>query len=321
MFRDIENALRDQEEEVLQSDQHRHPGRKRTYWVEEEGAWGLLMTDGEDLHEDLAPEIHWVGHQLPSDVYAPDEEEDEVYWNLEGDGWHGYVMDNAGYWLETDGYGAYWAAEEESWDLPPEQQKELDEAFAVYENKARGFMQSRQLQKAKGVSRGFYPLGMVMKGKGKGKRFSKKGKGKGHNSSTSSTTKPMFSAQSAALRGDVMASSSDSGCFICGERGHGWRNCPKRSSQSTGNFQGKGAKKGTFWIESLTPSSLSSVFMVTDFTPEIIYDTSGYGVLDIGATETVTSLESLEKLLHLRRARGDDDEGAESHLDSETEKS
>ena len=90
--------------------------------------------------------------------------------------------------------------------------------------------------------------------------------------------------------------------------GHGWRQCPKRSSQSTGNFQGKGAKKGTYWIESLTPSSLSTVFMVTE--NEIIYDTAGYGVLDIGATETVTSLESLEKLLHLRRERGNDDPGA-----------
>ena len=311
MFRDIENALRDQEEELMQHDQHRHPGRKRTYWVEEEGAWGLLMTDGEDLQDELAPEIHWVGNQLPSDVYSPGEEEDEVYWSMESDGWHGYVMDNTGYWLETDGFGTYWSAEEESWDLPPEQQKELDEAFAVYEGKARSFLQSRQLQKAKGVSRGFYPLGMVMKGKGKGKRFSKKGKGKPSTSSPLSPTRPMFSAQATSSRGDVMAASTDSsGCFICGDRGHGWRNCPKRSNQSTGNFQGKGAKKGTYWIESLTPSSLSSVFMVAEEESEIIYDTAGYGVLDIGATETVTSLESLEKLLHLRGARGDGDPGA-----------
>lgn len=311
MFQDIENALRDQEEELLQGDQHRHPGRKRTYWVEEEGAWGLLMTDGADLQEELAPDIHWVGSQLPSEVYAPGDEGDdeEIFWSMENDGWHGYVMDNSGYWLETDGYGAFWAAEEETWDLSPEQQKEVDEAYAIYENKVRGFQQSRQLQKAKGVSRGFYPVGMMMKGKGKGKRYSKKGKGKPTSSPSSSTSKPMFSAQATSSRGDVMTTSSDSGgCFICGERGHGWRQCPKRSSQSTGNFQGKGAKKGTYWIESLTPSLLSTVFMVTE--NEIIYDTAGYGVLDIGATETVTSLESLEKLLHLRRERGNDDPGA-----------
>jgi hypothetical protein len=37
----------------------------------------------------------------------------------------------------------------------------------AYENKARTFLQSRQLQHAKGTSRGFFPLSM-MKGGGQG---------------------------------------------------------------------------------------------------------------------------------------------------------
>ena len=42
-FQDIELALRDQEEELLQADQSRgSQGRRRTYWVEEEGQFGLL---------------------------------------------------------------------------------------------------------------------------------------------------------------------------------------------------------------------------------------------------------------------------------------
>ena len=59
--------------------------------------------------------------------------------------------------LETDGHGAFWSADEGYSDLSPEEVKELDEAYMAYENKARTFMQSRQLQRAKGASRGFYP--------------------------------------------------------------------------------------------------------------------------------------------------------------------
>ena len=81
--RDIENALRDQEEELLQADQQRHDRhpKRRTYWVEEEGQWGLLTTMDETVDE--AQEIHWVGSQLPSDAYTPsgvgdDWEDDDI---------------------------------------------------------------------------------------------------------------------------------------------------------------------------------------------------------------------------------------------------
>ena len=65
-FRAIERALRDQEEELLHVDAHRPPQqqRRRTYWVEEEGAWGLLMTP-DDAMEELSGEAHWVGDRLP----------------------------------------------------------------------------------------------------------------------------------------------------------------------------------------------------------------------------------------------------------------
>lgn len=114
-------------------------------------------------------------------------------------------------------------------------------------------------------------------------------------STTAATSKPLFVAQAA---GSVMASSSRDGCFICGDTSHGFRNCPKRFSQQP-SF-GKGGKKGTFWIEPMLPSSLSFIGMVEDG-DTLIYDTSGYGVLDIGATETVCSLEALEALMEKRR--------------------
>ena len=42
--------------------------------------------------------------------------------------------------------------------LRPEEQKEVDEAFAVAEPKMRNFVQARQPVKARNLSRGFYPF-------------------------------------------------------------------------------------------------------------------------------------------------------------------
>jgi len=304
-FQDIELALRDQEEELLQADNARGGGqhhKRRSYWVEEEGTWGLLAAVPDDMDEQA--EIHWVGSQLPAEVYDPgtnaeNYEDEEVFWTWETDGYHGYVPDGYGYWPETDGYGTYWSADEPALDLTPEENKELEEAYAIYENKARTFMQSRQLQRAKGASRGFYPLTMMKGGgrKGKSKGKGKKGKGFGHpmTSSTSSTSsKPLFAAQGA----EGSTTTTSSGCFICGDKGHGFRQCPKRSSSSTAS-SGKGSKKGTFWVETLNASSLAFIGMVTAMN-EMVYDTSGFGVLDLGATETVGSLEALEALMAMR---------------------
>ncbi|CAL1136371.1 unnamed protein product, partial [Cladocopium goreaui] len=121
-FRDIENALRDQEEELLQADQHRLPHRKRTYWVEDQGVWGLLVS--EDAVDDAATEIHWVGSHLPAEVYVPEyadeenEEAEEIHWSYDYDGWHGHVQDVYGVWFETDGFGTYWNEDDYS-DLTP----------------------------------------------------------------------------------------------------------------------------------------------------------------------------------------------------------
>ena len=287
-FGDLEVALRDQEEELLQADANRSggQGRRRSFWVEEDGNWGLL-TSAEDTLDDGA-EIHWVGNQLPADVYAPSSysteehyEDDEVYWHFDYDGWHGYVRDGEGYWLETDGYGIYWSLDEpETEGFCAEEKKELEEAYAVYENKMNTFKQSRNFQRAKGVSRGFYPLSMMKgkKGSGKGKK-GKKGKGFNTTSSPSSTAspKPLFAAQGS----DGSTTTSGTGCFVCGDRGHGFRNCPKRSSTSTSSTFGKGTKKGTFWVESMTSSPLAFIGMVLR-EEEVLYNTEGYGVLDLG---------------------------------------
>ena len=306
-FEAIERALRDQEEELLSADLQRQQGKGRghgrTFWVEENGQWGLLL-QGEDYMEEQSGDIHWVGTQLPQEVYHQAgldnnlDYDEEIMWSWEPDGWHGYTQDNSGYWLETDGYGTFWSVDEEGWDrdgLTQEQNKELEEAYSVYENKARTFLQSRQFVKAKGASRGFFPL-RSFKGKGKGKK-GKKGKATSSTSSTTSpSAKPMFAAQE-----DVMMTSGGgnySGCFICGDKGHGFRDCPKRAGQQPP--PAKGHRKGTYWVESMTATPLSSVYMLQPEERDEVKNTDGWGVLDIGATETVASLEALERLLELR---------------------
>ena len=70
-FSDLEIALRDQEEELLAADHGRgqQHGKKRSFWVEEDGNWGMVGTNMDEMDENA--EIHWVGNQLPSDVYDP----------------------------------------------------------------------------------------------------------------------------------------------------------------------------------------------------------------------------------------------------------
>jgi hypothetical protein len=125
---------------------------------------GLVSFPDESF--DDATDILWVGDRLRPEVYGHDPshgyetgENEEIYWHYDHDGWHGFVPDGQGCWLETDGYGTYWSTEDALWKkLSPEEYKELDEAFAAYGTKARTFSQSRQLQRAKGKSRGFYPV-------------------------------------------------------------------------------------------------------------------------------------------------------------------
>ena len=191
---------------------------------------------------------------------------------------HGSLTDGTSMFPTADDQGTFWSSEDAAWqDLSPEESRELEQAYSAYETKA---MQTRQFQKAKRKSRSFYPVpSFTGKGmsKGKGKSKSKRGKGKATSSSTSTSLQtssaPLFSAQA-----DVMnATGGHSGCFICGDKSHGFRNCLKRGSQQSSG--GKGFKK-SYMVEALTPSPLSTVFMAGLLEP-VIWDTTGYGVLDL----------------------------------------
>ena len=143
------------------------------------------------------------------------------------------------------------------------------------ENKVRTFQQSRQLQRAKGASRGFYPIPMLKGKKGKGKGKGKKGKGFHHQASSPSTTsaKPLFSPPGM----DRSSTTSGTGCFICGRAR---ARLPRLSSPGT---------TSSWWWKRIQEGHVLGGQTITN--------TDGFGALDLGATETVGRLEALETLM------------------------
>ncbi|CAJ1458273.1 unnamed protein product [Effrenium voratum] len=268
--------------------------KKKNYFM-----WMLIdpLNNNDDAMEELSGEVHWVGDRLPAEVYPQAAEEhlnDEVYWSWDDSGWRGYLQDDYGYWVETE-------------------QKDLDDAYAAFEDKARTFAQSKTFQRAKGGARGFYPFG---KGKGKkGKQKGNFGKGKGYggwkgSSSSTSTSTTLGKPSNVLVTESALAVN---GYTACGDRNHGFRQCPNRASGS-GQSSGKG--KNVFWN---TSAMNGRIYMITEHEeqkvfvggtdmmmddPErpggVVRETAGFRVLDIGATETVGSLEAIEKLCQLR---------------------
>ncbi|OLP76628.1 hypothetical protein AK812_SmicGene43412 [Symbiodinium microadriaticum] len=218
----IEKGVRDQEEDLLQAEERRGP--KRTYWVEQEGSWGLLLD--EPPGEEGPGGIHWVGDRLP----------EEVYWSYaDGDWW---TEDPEGVWWNWSD-AKPWFDVNEAMVVDPTVGKELQEALTLYQDKVRTFKESRQLVAARNTARGFYPLSGA-KGKGKGKSkgkpsFGQKGgKGKGKKGTPPATSIGSSSAALAAEGPQRPGNAGYTGCFICGSKDHDFRRCPKRGS-------GKGA--------------------------------------------------------------------------------
>ena len=197
---DVEKSLRSMEDELLAQElrpRHSlgHPkgkGRGRTYWVEEEGEWSMWMGDERDM-DDLfeTGEVLYVGKRLPQQVHpdaAPVIPDDE---------WAYY-----GSWWDPDGWNEweYDHNQDSVWydEMTPEQQKEIEEAYALVDQKAWSFVEARQAIKARNLSRGFYPFSPSTKG---GSFKGRKGKGKGKGTkgklptpSTSSSTPTVLAA-------------------------------------------------------------------------------------------------------------------------------
>ena len=327
---DVERGLRGAEDELRLVEREREgrpkghsKGKRHTsFWVEQDGEWGLLLMEEAETEDFLEQgDIHWLSGaameqafpawETPSTPSSRPETEDRfvmedgfyasdpqlpgayAWWNLEADGEY----------YHQDTFGTYWAwSESEAWNSvlwsSPDEAKPVVEAYAAYEEKMRTFQDSRRATAAKNASRGFYP-----KGKWKGKQsFGKKGKGYG--------SRPTFSCPSTASLFSVMAvqgggkpgSPSYSGCFICGSKDHDFRSCPKRSRPG-----GKGNSKVFMveesfichaWSSPERPLEVMSVGEISS--PEM----EGFGVLDTGATETVCGLSALEWIMTRRAQAG-----------------
>ncbi|CAE7247762.1 unnamed protein product [Symbiodinium sp. CCMP2592] len=313
----IEAAMRAMEDELLGQEVHHrgHGGgpRRRTFWVEDQGHWSMLLMDEEDMTEILeTTEVHYYGedHSLDEDQSAED------YWAPEFD-------EGTTWWGDAE-----WQDDPSS-QLSPEELKEVEEAYAMADGKLRNFVQAKQAVKAQRLSRGFYPFQPSSKGKkGKGKGKGKKGKRPflpSPSSPASATSLPVMQVDSVyAMRpGDQ----SYTGCFICGDKNHTFRECPRRKGKGRGSVNFNAA--GVFMLSEPevleTPevkdiSLEESVMMISSLEPEVIehlpgdleetvllqerqtsVDLAGFAVLDSGATETVCSLPALEALMIARR--------------------
>ena len=330
-FESIERAMRDQEEELIAAEggkgTHDWNRSRRTFWVEDNGQWGLL-TDPDDA-EVVEGNIHWVGDRLPDDVYANEESCDT---------WVSYTPDGhpvEWQWWDDDFYtcdeqGVYWSWSEtkqmQDVDLcywaDPENNKSLSETYSAVQQKVRTFKEARQLTKAKGLSRGFYPMSSFGN-KGKSSK-GKKGFGKG------SKGKPSVLAaqrpESKGGSGQKPGEPGYTGCFICGSPDHDFRNCPKRGQRPAGQ---PGGSKGSYYATAfmIDEGTLPQAILANDSqVPEVpvlvaqdeddamigvqesVLGTlqkmyPGFAVLDTGATETVASLEAIDEVMRRRREK------------------
>ncbi|CAE7778343.1 unnamed protein product [Symbiodinium microadriaticum] len=269
LFTDIERAMRAMEDELMvHDDSRRQPQhqKRRSFWVEEDGEWSLLLTPEEDLQDVISSsEILHVGSRLPQDVYFHQDPEpspgpaETGFWHQDDDGAFSYwEMAEDGEFYTQDPMGLFWAWND--WDeygtsLSPggssEIPKETEDAFSLSDPKSRTFTQARQAVRAQKLSRGFYPFNPSVKGKSRGK-----GKGKGKFKGKGFSSRPPAVPVLAAT-GEIYAQPGDpsfTGCFVCGAKDHSWRSCPKRSGSGKGGSKGKGARsffsEGVFMIQS-----------------------------------------------------------------------
>ena len=191
----MERAMRDQEEELLLAEAQRNRGLdrpKRSFWIEQENNWGLLADEVQDELEDTS--VFWVGDRLPHDVYPPDHDFETAWstWMPDGHEMHWEWYDDDFYACDSE--GVYWSwSDTKTWldmeeyiEANPSESQQTHEVYAAFNDRLRTFRESRTLNNAKQLSRGYYPMQMF-KGKGKSKG---KNKGKNKSSSKSSTTSP-----------------------------------------------------------------------------------------------------------------------------------
>lgn len=180
----------------------------------------------------------------------------------------------------------------------PDKSPAVQEAYGNFQ---RTFQESRNLNTAKHLSRGFYPMSMF-KGKGKNKG---KSKGKGSGKPSKGTVLANFGGKGAGQQGQKPGSPDYRGCFICGAKDHDFRRCPKREASSSST-----APRTSYGNAMLFAEKVDEVFMVEDDAvampvmsqafSAVSREFPGHAVIDCGATESISSLEALEEIMTLR---------------------
>ena len=329
-FADIEKATRQQEEELLQERQ-RQPSHRphRTYWVESEGSWGLFLNDVTDQLEGDADDqqIQWVDqdafHELVGVASSVEQSgaSDETAWFNDGrfdwqwheDEWHACTDDG---WVAFSDLKP-WLDVEEIMFQDQAADKEVQDLYASFDQKVRSFREARDAVYSKGKNRGFYHglKGKLIKG-------SSKGKSKVSMAKPSSSHVLAVQSVGGKGKGSPVGKPGYSGCFICGDRSHDFRSCPKRGQSSMSSTSSASKSKPicfatvtdeVFMLEETdlepppTTLSLSAVHRMvlaaSSGGGEASSDSSrlGFAVVDTGATETVGSLDAIEYVMSCRR--------------------
>eukprot|EP00435_Cladocopium_sp_Y103_P051922 s1141_g16.t1 len=334
-FSVMERAMRDQEEELLMTEAQRSHGAlqrpRRSFWVESDGQCGLLAeTELDEINENS---IHWVGDHLPSEVYAaafPEPGDDEQAWVTQLPNGHELEWQ----WYDDDFYamdadGCFWSwAETKTWlDVEecmasaPADAKQFEEVYVNFQDRIRTFKESRTLNTAKHLSRGYYPLNM-MKGKTKGKGKGKNPRWGGKKGTSSNPAQALMNSKGGNLSSAVHSNGPQrpgnpgyKGCFVCGSREHDFRSCPKRqqptapsSSPSRAAHYANSVLNATIYMvtdeaENLAGISDETIPVSAEALAVLAQEYPGHAVIDSGATESIASLEALDEIMQLRSER------------------
>ena len=136
-FSDVEQAMRTQEEELLHAERHRgHQGSSKphkSFWVESEGHWGLMLGDVDEADSFPEEQIHWVEQDVFQEQFVGDSQNLEPETSWFSDGCFDWMWQDDEWYTATDiGWVAYsemkpWLDIDEVSAQDPQAGKELQE--------------------------------------------------------------------------------------------------------------------------------------------------------------------------------------------------
>ena len=267
-FLKVRRALRTlfaEEEESRELSGYRKP---RVWWQEDTGElWA---------EEDATWDAHDPG---PTAWFAEEEDWQSNVWHA--DAWHGDDWHDG--WEDESFHQADLPVDEGSMD-PAEQQ--FREASVLANEATRTLAEAREAVRKVRQARGYFAP------------ESSSGKGISGSPVHSNGRSVSWPGKSRPLGGK--SSGKFGGCFICGQQGHGHRQCPDRfakgkGSSSKGSFGGKGKGKSKFPQRSVQFHDLGHWCSPGIYVAEV--SRGNRVILDTGASENAVGMESLKKFV------------------------